>query len=88
MNFCRSHVLKSVAAAWAKMSCRLTLSCFYSFMFYILHLGLENIYSENKLSTTMCKSSVNSYDWRIVVKEEWPVSGGGRSRGFEWQYKE
>ncbi len=43
-------------------------------MFYILHLGLENIYLEcRNLSTTMCKSPVNSCDWRIVVKEEGPL---------------
>lgn len=92
LNFCHGHGLKSVAA---RMSCRRTcavwaqLLWFYSFIFYILHLGLENIYLEcRNLSTTMCKSSVNSCDWRIVVKEEGPLSGGGRGCGFEWQYKE
>lgn len=72
------------------MSCRRTravwaqLLCFYSFMFYILHLSLENIYLECRNLSNV----VNSCDWRIVVKEAGPLSGGGRSRGFEWQYKE
>lgn len=78
------------------MSCRRTcavwaqLLCFYSFMFYILHLSLENIYLEcRNLSTTMCKSSVNCEMWlEDCGKGGGPLSGGGRSRGFEWQYKE
>lgn len=98
MNICSIHVLKSVATHTSMgqnvKACRRTcavwaqLFCFSSFMFYIPHLGLENIHLENNLSTTLCNSSVNSCDWRIVVTEAGPLSGGGRNRGFEWQYKE